>query len=209
MKLKVHFCTLGRPEQNLEADWENFKLVVFNVLQNAIKYNNLYGHIVVLVEFREPIFFNEDKMIIETNIIDTGIGISRDRQKMLFKPFLELKVKQNMQKVNDNNIGLGLSCAMDIIQQLGGDLKINHSSRGFSSFSILMPVTLKRSELRQISSADSKSLKFISKETQPLKRIGLPNDVFQYLAGKEVKTLQSFCFDDLKIKPAPEVLVQQ
>ena len=31
--------------------------------------------------------------VFETHIIDTGIGIEEERQKMLFIPFLELKVK--------------------------------------------------------------------------------------------------------------------
>ena len=32
----------------------------------------------------------------ETHVIDTGIGIEEERQKMLFIPFLELKIKQNL-----------------------------------------------------------------------------------------------------------------
>ena len=31
--------------------------------------------------------------VFETEVIDSGIGISEDRQKMLFIPFLELKMK--------------------------------------------------------------------------------------------------------------------
>lgn len=49
--------------------------------------------------------------MLETHIIDTGIGIEEDRQKMLFIPFLELKMKQNLKQVKDNNIGLGLACS--------------------------------------------------------------------------------------------------
>ena len=33
------------------------------------------------------------KYILETTVIDTGIGIIPERQKMLFIPFLELKIK--------------------------------------------------------------------------------------------------------------------
>ena len=51
------------------------------------------------------------EFILETEIIDTGIGIDEDRQKMLFVPFLELKMKQNLNLVKDNNIGMGLACS--------------------------------------------------------------------------------------------------
>lgn len=92
-KLKVFINVINRPIQNLVADWQNYKLVVFNVLQNAIKYNSYKGHIVVLIEFKPSLGMDPNQLIMETNVIDTGIGISKDRQKMLFKPFLELKVK--------------------------------------------------------------------------------------------------------------------
>ena len=38
---------------------------------------------------------NEQKEthVFETEVIDSGIGISEDRQKMLFIPFMELKMK--------------------------------------------------------------------------------------------------------------------
>jgi len=49
--------------------------------------------------------------IIETQVIDTGIGISPSRQKLLFKPFLELKVKQDFDKVKDKTTGIGLACS--------------------------------------------------------------------------------------------------
>ena len=41
--------------------------------------------------------------VFETEIIDTGIGISEERQKMLFIPFMELKMKQNLNKVKENS----------------------------------------------------------------------------------------------------------
>ena len=63
--------------------------------------------------------------MLETHIIDTGIGIEEDRQKMLFIPFLELKMKQNLKQVKDNNIGMGLACSEAISGALHGDIKIS------------------------------------------------------------------------------------
>ena len=62
--------------------------------------------------------------VLETEIIDTGIGISDERQKMLFIPFMELKIKQNLNKVKDSNIGMGLGCSQQIAISLGGDIQI-------------------------------------------------------------------------------------
>lgn len=76
----------------------------------------------------------------ETHIIDTGIGIEEERQKMLFTPFLELKMKQNLKQVKDNNIGMGLACSDAISSALNGDIDIKQSRRGLTVFSFKIPV---------------------------------------------------------------------
>ena len=64
-------------------------------------------------------------MILDIEIIDTGEGISPERQSLLFIPFLELKQLQGlMKKPKNDNIGLGLSASKQILKNLGGNLKI-------------------------------------------------------------------------------------
>jgi K+-sensing histidine kinase KdpD len=65
--------------------------------------------------------------ILETEIIDSGIGISEDRQKMLFKPFLELRNKIGVVRAQNDNVGFGLSCSSSIFKVLGGDMKLKQS----------------------------------------------------------------------------------
>jgi C4-dicarboxylate-specific signal transduction histidine kinase len=40
--------------------------------------------------------------------------------KYLFRPFGELRDKQNMHDVVDYGIGIGLSCSFEIAQKMGG-----------------------------------------------------------------------------------------
>lgn len=65
--------------------------------------------------------------MLETTVVDAGEGISEERQKMLFIPFLELKIKQNLKKVKDHTIGMGLACSKEICNKLGGDITIVES----------------------------------------------------------------------------------
>ena len=70
---------------------------------------------------------DSDSYILDTEIIDTGIGISQQRQEMLFVPFMELKKKQSLKNVKDKNLGMGLACSMNIVRAMGGDITIKQS----------------------------------------------------------------------------------
>jgi signal transduction histidine kinase len=79
---------------------------------------------------------------LEIDIIDTGVGIDKERQNYLFIPFLELKIKQDMRKVTNNSIGIGLACSRDIITAIGGKLSLKHSEKGLTVFNVKVPVDL-------------------------------------------------------------------
>ena len=89
----------------LITDWKCYELILFNILQNAIKFNRLEGDIVIILKVN-PVKSNinlndsvnsinisalidtdESYYMLETEVIDTGIGISKKRQEMLFVPF--------------------------------------------------------------------------------------------------------------------------
>ena len=46
---------------------------------------------------------------------------------MLFKPFEELKIKQNLKQVKDYSIGMGLACSHAIVKEMGGDITLKES----------------------------------------------------------------------------------
>ena len=140
---------------HIKADWLNYQLILFNMIQNSVKYNKFKGDIFVIIkclpvkkEHRsskelfvlEQPDHQEKKYILETEVIDTGIGISKKRQKMLFIPFLELKMKQNLKQVKDHNIGIGLACSNSISKALEGDIMIKKSRRGLTVFGFKIPV---------------------------------------------------------------------
>ena len=78
---------------------------MFNVIQNAVKYNCPKGDILILMMLSE----GRTKLMIE--VIDTGCGIKADIQQYLFKPFEELKQLQDFKKVQNMSLGLGLACS--------------------------------------------------------------------------------------------------
>lgn len=153
-----------------------------------MKYNNEKGVIVVLVSLNHDLVTNET--MIETEVIDTGLGIAEDRQNTLFKPFLELKKKQNFEKVKDKTIGMGLACSKDISLKLGGDVDLNFSKPGLTSFSFRIPVKMMNSSFKQ------EKLEFLNLDQhftvetfteQPLLK--------EYLECKDLDQLNKFKFE--------------
>ena len=59
------------------ADWDKYQLILFNMLQNAVKYNSFMGTVVFLLSCLPRL--DGEGHILETEIIDSGIGISKER----------------------------------------------------------------------------------------------------------------------------------
>jgi CheY-like chemotaxis protein len=58
---------------------------------------------------------------LEISVIDTGVGISSEDQKKLFKLFGFIETSQEM---NTHGIGLGLVIAENIVQEFGGKISV-------------------------------------------------------------------------------------
>lgn len=72
----------------METDWKIYQLIIFNIVQNAIKYNNIEGSILVSIKLHS---LSEDLGSFETIIQNTGLGIAKERIPFLFEVFGELK----------------------------------------------------------------------------------------------------------------------
>jgi signal transduction histidine kinase len=78
--------------KDMVADWNLYELVFYNILQNALKYNkNVDGDIVITMTCRKARIQNQNsesqKYMLETQVIDSGVGIEPSRHKLLFIPF--------------------------------------------------------------------------------------------------------------------------
>ena len=114
-----------------------YQLILFNVLQNAVKYNQYFGDIVIKLNIKDleasqnrekqNQYIEDCNAVLETEIIDTGIGIEKERQHFLFVPFAELKQCQDLKQVKDSNIGMGLACSLAIVKNMGGDIVLKES----------------------------------------------------------------------------------
>lgn len=96
------------------ADQVKIVEVVANLIDNAINYTEK-GSIVLWCEHKET------KGMLELHIKDTGIGISREDHKKLFKKFSR---GERSPGINPNGSGLGLFIVKKIAEGCGGSIEV-------------------------------------------------------------------------------------
>jgi signal transduction histidine kinase len=101
----------------VRANKEMMNLLFYNLLDNAIKFNKNSPLI--------KIDYNKNNNKPEIAITDNGIGISDENKEKVF----ELFRKEHMNNTYDG-WGVGLSMSRKIVNQLGGDIKIEDNSNG-------------------------------------------------------------------------------
>ncbi len=108
--------------------------IIFNLLTNAVKYTNI-GGMIELIYRTEP---HGKDVLAEFTVKDNGIGISKEFQKRMFKPFSQ---ENNKAATSMQGSGLGLSIVKGIVDKMNGELSVTSEvGRGTTfRFSILVP----------------------------------------------------------------------
>jgi|SRR3989344_3207514 len=117
------------------ADKEKMFLAVQNIFDNAVKYSNVGGEIIVVLE--------SDTESIRLKIQDFGIGIIDSDKEKLFTEFFRGKNAKEAQLMGS---GLGLFIAKDIIEKHGGRIWFESKEGRGTTFFVVIPIN---GELRQ------------------------------------------------------------
>jgi len=113
------------------GDSQRLRQVLFNLLGNAMKFT-LQGAVIFTVERSGDLFL--------FSISDTGPGISAEDQARLFEPFSQV----GEQSQHAGGTGLGLNVSRNIVDQMGGTLRVE-SRLGWGArfwFEISLPEVL-------------------------------------------------------------------
>ncbi|WP_094228909.1 response regulator [Methanolobus psychrotolerans] len=113
----------------IKADKGKFKQIIYNLLSNAIKFTDNGGQIIISVTKKD------DHVRVE--VTDTGIGISQEDQKKLFKTFTQID-SSNCRMYEGT--GLGLVLVRSFIEQHNGRIWVESESGKGSSFIFELPV---------------------------------------------------------------------
>ncbi|NOX92479.1 MAG: PAS domain S-box protein [Gammaproteobacteria bacterium] len=114
----------------IETDTLKLRQIILNILSNACKFTH-DGDITLRVTYE-----HHDTLVF--TVSDTGIGISADDQKKLFKDFVQIDNSSTRQY---GGTGLGLAISQRLCRLLGGDIHVNSEQGKGTTFVINLPVT--------------------------------------------------------------------
>jgi len=115
------------------ADREKAEQILLNLLSNASKFTPAGGH--VRVEgARDP----KEQSRVLLRVIDTGIGIPREKLAEVFEPFVQVETSRTGRS---EGTGLGLAISRDLARGMGGDLTVDSEEGRGSTFTLALPAT--------------------------------------------------------------------
>lgn len=91
-----------------------------NLISNSYKFTN-QGSIDIHIHFKiRPEHESRNQRYLEFTVTDTGIGISKEQSKNLFKMFNVVK----RDTLNIRGTGLGLTISKKLVELLGGTIEV-------------------------------------------------------------------------------------
>ncbi|QRW20362.1 protein-histidine kinase [Rhizoctonia solani] len=128
--------------QMVTGDSKKIRTVVSNLTANAVKYTETGQINVECRRFKEPIGLRDSKEVaVEIVVADTGCGISSAKLESIFREFEQ--VESSIPRSGESQgLGLGLAVVARIVEQLGGQLRVDSKQGQGSRFSFLIPFAL-------------------------------------------------------------------
>jgi len=113
---------------NLQADRLHLLSVVFNLLDNALKYSNGQPAIQIKLE--------GDSNTVQLRVSDNGIGIAPEYRNKIFEKFFRIPTGNTH---NTKGYGLGLSYVAHVVQKHGGKISVDSELGAGAIITISIP----------------------------------------------------------------------
>jgi len=127
--LSLEFKKPEKPLPQVKIDVEKMRLVVSNLIENAIKYTPVGGTISVSIV--------SDGANMRVSVRDTGMGILKDQEERIFTKYFR---GSNAIRMETEGTGLGLFIAKNIVETHGGSIGFVSQEGKGTTFTFTVPL---------------------------------------------------------------------
>ena len=114
--IALEYAWEGGVPEVVEADPQRLRQLLVNLVGNSIKFTDK-GHVRVVGRMLP----NEDHVLLAFDVIDTGVGIPKEKFEAIFDPFVQA---DNSVTRKFGGTGLGLAICRRIVEAMGGTLTL-------------------------------------------------------------------------------------
>jgi two-component system phosphate regulon sensor histidine kinase PhoR len=115
----------------IKGDSAQIREAIVNLVNNALKYTPVEGHVEIRLWEENDIFVFE--------VVDNGYGVPEELQPRLFQPFYRAKTRETMRI---DGTGLGLHLVKNIIERHHGKMRFHSVYGEGSTFGFEIPVPM-------------------------------------------------------------------
>ncbi|MBV7276246.1 PAS domain S-box protein [Clostridium sp. PL3] len=161
--IKIHFKS-NLNSKIISIDDEKYERIILNIISNSIKFTESGGKIIVILSE------NKKLNLMQIKIIDTGIGIPKDKQELIFERFGQ--VDSNLSRQAEGT-GIGLALVKLLVDALEGSIELESELNVGSTFIIRLP------EKKEI--IDSETQPFLDVDNRLINEIKVEfSDIYLY-----------------------------
>lgn len=103
--------------------------LVYNLVENAIKYNHTGGQVTVTADRKEK--------QVHLSVADTGNGIPEELRERVFEPFFRVDKSRSRAL---GGVGLGLALVHEIVRVHDGSITVRSNPSGGTVFDVILPL---------------------------------------------------------------------
>lgn len=103
--------------------------MLYNLIENAIKYNRTDGTVLVLAK--------REKNEVVLTVADTGNGIDESFREQIFEPFFRVDKSRSREL---GGVGLGLAMVREIVRVHDGKIEVRGNEQGGTTFEVRMSI---------------------------------------------------------------------
>jgi signal transduction histidine kinase len=150
-------CQIEPDLPRVEADPQRLHQIVTNLLTNAIKFTHEGGVTLTCRTINQG-----SQAYIQTDVADTGIGISEAHRELIFDEFRQVDGSSTRAY---GGTGMGLTITKKLVELMGGTIWVESELNRGSTFSFLLPVAQRSSLIvctAECSRAENLGRKFLT-----------------------------------------------